>query len=70
MGGTGIANGLSAAEAVGAMLIGSVVCALVAHLCGEPGIKYRLGFPMMSRATFGMYGSYFVVVLKSFTNFL
>lgn len=70
MGGTAIANGLTAAEAISAMLIGSIVCAIVAHACGEPGVKYHLGFPIMSRATFGMYGSYFVVVLKCFTNFL
>ena len=70
MGGSGITNGLNAGEAIGAMIIGSVVCSLVAWTCGEPGIKYHLGFPIMSRATFGMYGSYFVVVLKCFTNFL
>jgi NCS1 family nucleobase:cation symporter-1 len=70
MGGTAIANGLNAGEAIGALLIGSIVCAIVAWLCGEPGLRYHLGFPMMSRATFGMYGSYFVVVIKSFTNFL
>ncbi len=70
MGGTAIANGLNAGEAIGAFLIGSIVCAIVAWLCGEPGLIYHLGFPMMSRATFGMYGSYFVVVIKSFTNFL
>ncbi|OAA55850.1 uracil permease [Niveomyces insectorum RCEF 264] len=70
MGGTAIANGLTAAESVVAMIIGAVVCSIVAQTCGEPGIKYHLGFPMMSRATFGMYGSYFVVVIKCFTNFL
>ena len=70
MGGTAIANGLTAGEAIGSMLLGTIVCAIVAHVCGEPGIKYHLGFPMMSRATFGMYGSYFVVVIKCFTNFL
>lgn len=51
-------------------MIASIICAVVAYFCGEPGIKYHLGFPMMSRVTFGMYGSYFVVVLKCFTTFL
>ncbi|KAF8852002.1 hypothetical protein BDZ45DRAFT_807858 [Acephala macrosclerotiorum] len=65
-----ITNGLTAGQAIGAMLVGGVICAIVTWLCGEPGIKYHLGFPMMSRATFGMYGSFFIVVLKCFTNFL
>jgi NCS1 family nucleobase:cation symporter-1 len=33
-------------------------------------VKYHVGFPMMSRAGFGMYGSYFVVMLKCFVNFI
>jgi NCS1 family nucleobase:cation symporter-1 len=70
MGGTAIANGLNAGQAVGSIRIGSVVCAIVAHSCGKPGVKYGLGFPIMSRATFGMYGSYFVVVIKCFTSLL
>lgn len=70
MGGTAISDGLSPGLAMAALVIASIVCAVVAYYCGEPGIKYHLGFPMMSRVTFGMYGSYFVVVLKCFTTFL
>ena len=29
-----------------------------------------MNFPMMSRACFGMYGSYFVVIIKCFVNFI
>jgi NCS1 family nucleobase:cation symporter-1 len=70
MGGTAIANGLNAGEAIGAMAIASVIVAITAWLCGEPGVKYALGFPMMSRATFGMHGSYFVILIKCFTAFI
>ncbi|KAH8674590.1 permease for cytosine/purines, uracil, thiamine, allantoin-domain-containing protein [Tricladium varicosporioides] len=70
MGSSAIANGLTAGQAIGAMLVGGVISAIIAWLCGRPGIKYHLGFPMMSRVTFGMFGSYFIVVLKCFTNFL
>ncbi|RDW78166.1 uracil permease-1 [Coleophoma crateriformis] len=70
MGSTAIANGLTAAQAVGAMIVAAFVCSVVAWFCGEPGIMYYLGFPMMSRATFGMRGSYFVVLLKCFTTFI
>lgn len=70
MGGTAISNGLSPGLAMGALVLASLVCAIVAYYCSKPGTKYHLGFPMMSRVTFGMYGSYFVVVLKCFTTFL
>lgn len=70
MGSSAIAAGLSAGQAIGAMILGSVLSAVVAWGCGEFGIKYALGFPMMSRAAFGMYGSYFVVVLKCFGNII
>lgn len=43
---------------------------LVAFLCGEPGVRYHLGFSMMSRATFGMYGAWFVIMVKCFVNFI
>ena len=33
-------------------------------------VLYHLGFPMMSRSTFGMYGSYFVIMIKCFVNFI
>ncbi|RDW84988.1 uracil permease-3 [Coleophoma cylindrospora] len=70
MGSSAIASGLTAAQAVGAMIVAAFVCSVVAWFCGEPGIMYYLGFPMMSRATFGMRGSYFVVLLKCFTTFI
>lgn len=67
---SGISNGLTPGEAIGAMVVGAVMVALVAQACGAPGLKYHLGFPMMSRATFGMYGSYLVVLVKCFTTFI
>ncbi|KAJ9142937.1 Uracil permease [Pleurostoma richardsiae] len=65
-----LANGLDAGAAIGGIFVGSVLSCLVAFFCSEPGIRYHLGFPMMSRATFGMYGSYFVIILKCFVNFI
>ncbi|RDW75665.1 hypothetical protein BP5796_06486 [Coleophoma crateriformis] len=69
-GSSNIANGLSAGEACGAILVGGFLSGLVAFLCGEPGVLYHLGFPMMSRSTFGMYGSYFVIMMKTFVNII
>jgi nucleobase:cation symporter-1, NCS1 family len=70
MGSSAIANGLSAGQAIAAMIIGTLISGAVCWGCGDFGVKYGLGFPMLSRATFGMYGSTFVVILKCFSNFI
>jgi NCS1 family nucleobase:cation symporter-1 len=70
LGSSHLAAGLDAGGAIGGVLVGGIVAGIVAFLCGEPGVKYHLGFPMMSRATFGMYGSYFVISIKIFVNFI
>ncbi|KAF2001592.1 hypothetical protein P154DRAFT_489970 [Amniculicola lignicola CBS 123094] len=70
LGSSHLAAGLDAGGAIGGVLVGGIIAGMVAFLCGEPGVKYHLGFPMMSRATFGMYGSYFVISLKLFVNFI
>ncbi|KFA46180.1 hypothetical protein S40293_03751 [Stachybotrys chartarum IBT 40293] len=63
-----LAAGLDAGGAIGGIFVGTVLAFFVAVVCGEPGLRYHLGFPMMSRATFGMYGSWFVILLKCFVN--
>ncbi|ETS72917.1 hypothetical protein PFICI_15309 [Pestalotiopsis fici W106-1] len=70
LGASNLANGLDAGATIGAIAVGVVIAALVAFVSGEPGIRYHLGFPMISRTTFGMYGSYFVIMLKCFVNFI
>ncbi|KAH8883611.1 hypothetical protein GQ53DRAFT_846802 [Thozetella sp. PMI_491] len=70
LGSSNLANGLDAAGTIGGVFVGSLLCAIVATLSGEAGIRYHLGFPLMSRATFGMYGAYFVIMLKLFVNFI
>lgn len=74
------AGGVGARMSVGALSVGSqhsltcrpkqILSGLVALLCGWPGLKYHLGFSMMSRATFGMYGAWFVITVKCFVNFI
>ncbi|KAK5173986.1 uncharacterized protein LTR77_001065 [Saxophila tyrrhenica] len=70
LGSSNLANGLDIGGALGGIFVGGVLAGLVAFLCGEPGVRYHLGFSMMSRATFGMYGAWFVVMLKCFVNFI
>ncbi|KAK5716699.1 hypothetical protein LTR15_009591 [Elasticomyces elasticus] len=54
LGSSNLANGLDLGGALGGIFAGGVLSGLVAFLCGEPGVRYHLGFSMMSRATFGM----------------
>jgi NCS1 family nucleobase:cation symporter-1 len=70
LGSSNLANGLDIGGALGGITVGGVLAGMVAYLCGEPGVRYHLGFSMMSRATFGMYGAWFVVVVKCFVNFI
>ena len=70
LGSSNLAAGLDAGACIGGVLVGGVLAGIVAFLCGEPGVKYHLGFPMMSRSTFGMYGAYFVITIKLFVNFI
>lgn len=68
LGSSNLAAGLDIGGALGGIFLGSVLAGITAFLCGEPGVRYRVGFSMMSRVTFGMYGAWFVVVLKCFVN--
>jgi NCS1 family nucleobase:cation symporter-1 len=70
LGSSNLASGLDLGGALGGIAVGGVLAGFVAYLCGEPGVRYHLGFSMMSRATFGMYGAWFVIMLKCFVNFI
>lgn len=70
LGSSNSANGLTAVQVIFGVLIGSIVAGLVAFLCGEPGVRFHCGFPIVSRAAFGIYGSYFPVLIKIFVNFI
>lgn len=41
-----------------------------AFLNGTPGAKHRLGYGMLGRAAYGLWGSYFVVMLNVFQSFV
>jgi NCS1 family nucleobase:cation symporter-1 len=61
LGSSNLANGLDGGATIAGIAVGAILAAFVAFVSGEPGIRYHLGFPMISRTTFGMYGSYFVM---------
>lgn len=41
-----------------------------AFLNGTPGAKHHLGYGMLARAAFGMWGSYFCIMLNVFQSFV
>ena len=41
-----------------------------AYLNGTPGAKHHLGYGMLARSAFGLWGSYFVVMLNVFQSFV
>lgn len=47
-----------------------VISSINAFLNGIPGAKHYLGYGMLGRAAFGLWGSYFVVMLNVFQSFV
>ncbi|KAJ9148927.1 NCS1 nucleoside transporter [Pleurostoma richardsiae] len=52
------ALGLSMWEAIGCSLGGQILIAFVITLNGRPGAKYHIGYPIVNRAAFGVYGAW------------
>ncbi|RDW83488.1 hypothetical protein BP5796_04979 [Coleophoma crateriformis] len=59
-----VAIGLTAGQALGAVLLGASFASLNAFLCGEMGRQHYIGYTMMGRATWGLYGSYLCIFLS------
>ncbi|KUJ15047.1 uncharacterized protein LY89DRAFT_566485, partial [Mollisia scopiformis] len=57
LGSTYIALGLNAGETLGAILGGCILSDIVGCLCGKPGQDYSIGYTLMNRATFGLWGT-------------
>ncbi|CAK7232467.1 hypothetical protein SBRCBS47491_008281 [Sporothrix bragantina] len=59
-----VAIGLTAGQALGAVLLGASFASMTAFLCGEAGRIHYIGYTMMGRATWGLYGSYICIALS------
>jgi hypothetical protein len=59
-----IGIGLTAGQACGVVLIGCVLASASAFLNGTPGAMHHLGYGAMARASWGLFGSYFCVMLN------
>ncbi|KAK5118455.1 hypothetical protein LTR62_002969 [Meristemomyces frigidus] len=65
-----IGIGLTPGQAMGAVVVGMAISSVNAYLNGTPGAKHHLGYGMLGRAAFGLWGSYFVVMLNVFQSFV
>ncbi|KUJ16042.1 uncharacterized protein LY89DRAFT_648168 [Mollisia scopiformis] len=50
--------------------VGMFLASINAYLNGTPGAKHHLGYGMLARAAFGLWGSYFCVMLNVFQSFV
>ncbi|KAJ3498897.1 hypothetical protein NLG97_g759 [Lecanicillium saksenae] len=67
-GSTLLALGLSPPQAIGVVIVGGVLTGLLAVACGWMGAHHHIGFTVSSRASWGMRGAYFPVMLRVFTS--
>ncbi|KAK1995313.1 NCS1 nucleoside transporter, partial [Colletotrichum falcatum] len=59
-----VAAGLSVWQSVIAVIVGKVIIALVAIANGMVGAEWHIGFPVVSRYVWGVYGQYLILVQR------
>ncbi|KAL3422838.1 NCS1 nucleoside transporter [Phlyctema vagabunda] len=65
-----IGIGLTPGQAMASVTIGMFLASINAYLNGTPGAKHHLGYGMLARAAFGLWGSYFCIMLNVFQSFV
>ncbi|KAK5086723.1 hypothetical protein LTS08_007137 [Lithohypha guttulata] len=60
-----IALGATIRDALLVVFFANLLSAVVIVLNGRAAARYHVGYPVLSRVSFGIYGQYFVVVLRS-----
>ncbi|KAF5639361.1 NCS1 nucleoside transporter [Fusarium sp. NRRL 52700] len=60
-----IAVGLSWHQALIACIIANLISSSVALALGRPGARYHVGYPVLARSVFGMYGQFFFVWIRA-----
>ncbi|OBR16336.1 NCS1 nucleoside transporter [Colletotrichum higginsianum IMI 349063] len=63
-----VAVGLSVWQSVIAIIIGKIIIALVAIANGMVGAEWHIGFPVVSRYIWGVYGQYFILIQRIFLS--
>ncbi|KAL4904097.1 hypothetical protein BDW74DRAFT_185766 [Aspergillus multicolor] len=60
-----VATGLTWSQAFISCCLGSFIAALGVTAMARPGATYHIGFPVLARSTFGLYGSYFFIFIRA-----
>lgn len=68
IGSTMLSYGLNAKQAMACVVVGSVLTGFLAVGCGWIGVTHHIGFTVISRSSYGMYGGYVPVVIRSFVS--
>ncbi|KAL7422067.1 hypothetical protein Q5752_003842 [Cryptotrichosporon argae] len=68
LGSTLLAYGLNCQQALATIAIGSLCVSPLVIACGWMGERHHIGFTVGSRFTWGMYGAYFPVAIRTFTT--
>ncbi|PSN71867.1 hypothetical protein BS50DRAFT_483936 [Corynespora cassiicola Philippines] len=61
-----MALGFTARETIPLVFFGFAICSVVITLTGKMGATYAVPFPVIIRSTFGMYGSFGAIIIRSF----
>lgn len=65
-----IGIGLTAGQALGSVVVGMTLACANAYFNGSPGALHHLGYGMLARSAFGLWGSYFCIMLNVFQSFV
>ncbi|KAK8136595.1 uracil permease [Apiospora sp. TS-2023a] len=60
-----IAVGLTWQQAFISAVLGCLLSSLAIVFLARPGVMYHVGYPIIARVTFGMYGSYFFIFIRA-----
>ncbi|KAL3479620.1 permease for cytosine/purines, uracil, thiamine, allantoin-domain-containing protein [Aspergillus californicus] len=60
-----VATGLSWDQAFISCCLGSFIAASAVTCLARPGATYHIGFPVLARSAFGMWGSYFFIFIRA-----
>ncbi|KAF4912462.1 Uracil permease [Colletotrichum viniferum] len=65
-----IALGLNVWQAMLTVIIGHILVGLICVLAGGPGAKWHIGFSILQKASWGMYGAFFPLVQRIMLSFI
>ncbi|ODV89659.1 hypothetical protein CANCADRAFT_32850 [Tortispora caseinolytica NRRL Y-17796] len=65
-----MALGLNVWQAMITVIVGHCMVAAICLLSGFPGAKWHIGFPILQKSSWGMYGGYFPLINRIFLSFI